>query len=93
MPPLSGQVTLPNAGAVVRLGSSSVNAPLMVKAFDDNSAAVFLGNDGNNSLSAGSGYPLLPGQAVTFSYVGDLGDLYLVAAANNQKVAWLVLAA
>jgi len=88
---LSGQTTVAAAGTAVVLGTQNIFNPLMVKALDTNTGIVAVGNDGAGDVTVANGMRLAAGDVIVFSYVGNLGSIWLDSAVNGEGVAWLVL--
>lgn len=88
---LSGQKTVTTAGTAVALGTTPINAPLMVKALDTNTGIVALGNDGAGDVTVSNGLRLDAGDSVVFEFVGNLASLMLDSAVNGEGVSWLIL--
>lgn len=91
MAALSGQKTVTAAGTEVVLGTIQVNAPLMVKALDTNSGKIYIGNNGDGTVSSATGLVLLAGESVVFEWVGSLAAIWIDASVNGEGVAWLAL--
>jgi hypothetical protein len=88
---LSGQTVVGAAGTAVPLHSGKlVNGPVMVKAHPANAGRVYLGNVAGD-VDASTGMPLDAGEAVIFPFVGNLNQLWVDAAENDDGVAWLIL--
>lgn len=88
---LSGQRSVPAAGTATPLGDIQVNAPLIVKALKDNTAYVYVGNDGNGDVSAANGFQLGAGETIVFEWVGNLGSIWVDAAVDGEGVCWAAL--
>lgn len=88
---LSGQTTVSAAGTAVQLHSDkAANAPVMVKAHPANSGRIYLGNVAGD-VDSTNGMVLDAGEVVIFPFVGNLNSLWVDAAQNDDKVAWLIL--
>lgn len=91
MPTLSGQTTVAAAGTAVQLAASQLaNAPVMIKALTTNVDLVYIGNV-NGDVTSANGMPLDAGQVIIIPFVGNLSSLWVDAAQNGDKVAWLIL--
>lgn len=88
---LSGQTTVTASGTAVALGSGIVNGPLQVSALPTNTHSVYIGNDGNDTVSNLTGFVIPSGESLVFNYVGDLGKIYVNSLAANQKVSYIIL--
>ncbi len=88
---LSGQKAVASAGNAERLHpEAQVNSALMLKALPDNSGIIYVGQvDGD--VDSSNGLPLAAGEAVIFSFVGNLNQIWVDASVSGEKVAWLVL--
>lgn len=84
---LTGQITITSANVAKALGDGSVNEMVYVKAHPSNTANIFVGNNGSSTVTSGTGYPLAAGDTIAFD-VGDLGDIYIVAASTGQTACW-----
>jgi hypothetical protein len=87
----SGQKTVTTAGTAEALGTQIIQGPLMVKALENNTGLVYVGNDGTGDVSSSTGMPLSAGDSIVFDWVGALGSLLVDAAVNGEGVAWLML--
>lgn len=93
MAAIAGQRTVTTAGAAVVLGATQlINGPLMVKALDTNTGVVAIGNDGANDVTVSNGLRLKAGDAIVYSFVGDLASLWIDSAVNGEGVCWAALA-
>jgi hypothetical protein len=92
MAAISGQKMVTTAGTAVVLGSARVEGPIMVKALDTNTGVVALGSDGAGDVTVSNGLRLAAGEAVVFSWLGSLAELWLDSAVNGEGVSWLQLA-
>ena len=62
-----------------------------IKAHPDNSGVIWIGNDGNDTVASGTGFPLSAGEsAVVVMDVENLNTLYVVANSPADQVCWLV---
>lgn len=93
MAAIAGQRTVTTAGAAVVLGATQlINGPLMVKALDTNTGVVAIGNDGANDVTVSNGMRLKAGDAIVYSFVGDLASLWIDSSVNGEGVCWAALA-
>ena len=91
MAAVSGVKTVTAAGTAEALGSQSIQCPLMVKALDDNTGTIYIGNDGAGDVASTNGLRLAAGDVVIFDHVGNLSSLYVDSSVNGEGVAWLLL--
>lgn len=84
---LTGQVTTTQANLAVALGNTVANEVVFVKAHPSNTANIFVGNNGLDTVTSGTGYPLAAGDVVVFD-VGSLGDIFVVSASAGQTACW-----
>ena len=85
----SGQITVSTAGTPVQ-GTATPNVfGVAVKAHPDNSDTVWVGNNGSNTVSASTGFPLNPGEGVVLA--GDLNQYWFDADVNGAKICWLTV--
>ena len=87
MPVESGQVTV--SGVTQFPKSWCVAAG--IKAHPDNTDTIWVGNDGADSVSATTGYPLNPGESVTVIVDGTLESVYAFADVTDEKLCWMVI--
>jgi hypothetical protein len=91
MATLSGQTTVSVAGTAVQLASNQVaNAPVMIKALSTNAGLVYIGNV-SGDVTSSNGMELDAGEVIVIPFVGNLNSLWVDAAQNGDKVAWLIL--
>ncbi len=87
----SGQKTITTAGTAERLHAGLItNGAVMVKALPGNTGNMFVGNV-SGDVSSSNSLPLEPGDAVVFSSVADLREIWVDSAVNGEGVAWLLL--
>ena len=87
----SGQKTVTTAGTEVQLHTGlQIDLPIMVKALTTNTGLIYIGNV-SGAVSSSTGMPLSPGDAVIFTYVGNLNEIWVDSAVNGEGVAWLAL--
>ena len=81
--PITGQAAVTTSA--VSLGAQALLNGVVVKALTTNGAAVYIGAAG---VTVANGYPLQPGEAISFA-VANLSSLYIISAASTtDKVAW-----
>ncbi len=63
-----------------------------IKAHPSNSDVIWIGNDGNDTVASGTGFPLSAGEsAVVILDVENLNTLYTVAnSPGTDQVCWLI---
>ena len=88
---MSGQKTVTTAGTAVQLGTQKINGPLMVKALQDNTSNIYVGNDGAGDVTSANGMELIAGEVIIFSYVGSLEAIWIDSGVNGEGVSWLML--
>lgn len=89
--PLSGQRTIVTAGTALQLASTRVvNCPVIIKALPTNVGTMFVGAV-SGDVTLDNGLPLSAGDAVVFSFVSDLSNIWIDATSSGDKVAWLLL--
>jgi hypothetical protein len=86
---LSLQKTLTTAGTAYALGTLTPNESILVKALPTNTGIVYVGNDGDDSISSTTGFPLSAGELLVID-AGYLGNIYATSTVNGDKVAVLV---
>jgi hypothetical protein len=88
MSAISSQVTLTTASVAYSLGSTTYNDIVIIKALPTNTGVVYIGNDGNDTVSSTTGFPLSAGDTVVLS-AGSLSKVYATSTVNGDKVAVL----
>jgi hypothetical protein len=86
---LSGQTTVTTAGTAVVLGTQTINGAILIKADPNNTGDIYIGNDGNDDVSSTTGFILATGDVVVIDNITYLGNLYVDAATNGDKVSWI----
>ncbi|MCI0521834.1 MAG: hypothetical protein L0Z70_16435 [Chloroflexi bacterium] len=90
---LSGQKAVAAAGAAERLHSDcAVNGSLLVRALPNNTGVMYIGQ-AEGDVDSANGMPLAAGDSAVFAFVGNLNQIWVDAAVNGEKVAWLILEA
>lgn len=87
MAQFSGQITV---SGVVQFPSAWCVAA-SIKAHPDNSDTIWIGNDGNDTVSATTGFPLNSGEGVTVIVDGELDHLYAYADVADEKLCWMII--
>jgi hypothetical protein len=83
------QVTVTLSGNVYPLGSETFNNGVWIKALSTNSGTVYIGNNGYDTVTMSDGFPLDPGDLISYDNVGSLSEIYCVGTRNGDKVAIL----
>lgn len=66
-------------------------AAASIKAHPDNAGVIWIGNDGNDTVASGTGFPLSAGEsAVVIFDSGNLNVLYTVANVGGDQICWLI---
>lgn len=86
---LTGQKAIAVAGTAVAIGSGALVNGVVVKASITNTSKVFVGpaNVNTTDSGTGTGYPLSPGEAVSFG-VANLSQVYLNGTAAGQYISY-----
>ena len=85
----SGQITVSDSVATQFSNVAVITA--MIKAHPSNGGIVWIGNDGADSVSATTGFPLSVGDMVIINLDGNLKELFGLAAVNNDKICWIIV--
>lgn len=85
---LSGLITVTTAGTAVQ-GPTTAGYACAVKAHPDNSDTIWVGQDGNDDVSASNGFPLNPGEGIILN--GNLSRYWFDADVNGEKACYLVM--
>jgi hypothetical protein len=83
----SGQITVTTAGTEVR-GTSEYGSFFAVKALPANVGIMYIGNNGDDTVSSTTGYPLSAGDEVILE-LDNLNQMWVDASINGEKVAWI----
>ena len=86
MAKLSFQTTVTTSGVAYLLGSDTMNSLVLIKALPTNAGVCYIGNDGTNSVSSTTGYPLSAGEAI-MEDAGSLSGIYVTSTVSGDKVA------
>lgn len=84
----SGQVTVNGSTQFPAV----VCAMVALKAHPDNSDVIWVGNDGNDTVSETTGFPLEPAETLVVRLDGNLEELYADADVADEKVCWFIAA-
>jgi len=85
----SGQLTVSDSVATQFSNVFVIRA--MIKSHPSNSGIVWIGNDGADSVSATTGFPLSVGDMVIINLDGNLKELFALAEVNGEKVCWIIV--
>jgi len=85
----SGQVVI--SDSIATQFSNVAIITVMVKAHPNNSGIVWIGNDGADSVSATTGFPLSVGDMVIINLDGNLKELFGLAAVDNDRICWIIV--
>jgi hypothetical protein len=85
---MSGQVTVTTAGTEVQGTDVSFSNGVFVKALAGNTGVVYVGNAGDGTVSATTGFQLAAGDVILVQ-VSNLRDLWFDSASNGDKLCWL----
>jgi hypothetical protein len=85
------QLTLTTAGVVYPLGTQTFNNGILVKALSTNTGIVYIGNDGADTISTTTGFPLDAGNMLVFYNIGNLATIFCIGTVNLDKIAILDL--
>ncbi len=88
---ISGQKLVAAHGVAEPVGNQIIGAPLRIKALSTNTKSVYVGNDGDDDVTAANGFELLPGGEITYAYVADLSSLYVDSEVDGEGVCWTAL--
>lgn len=88
---ISGQAIIVSNNIPVALGTGIVEGGLWIHANKANVGTIYIGNDGNNSISSTTGYALEAEDTVILDYVYDLSTMYVVSSSAGDKVEWLLV--
>lgn len=62
-----------------------------IKAHPDNTDTIWIGNDGSDTISSGTGFPLNAGETIiVILEYENLNTLYTVADVADEKVCWIL---
>ena len=89
MAQFSGQFTV--SSSVVTQFPDIDTMVVYLIAHPDNTQDIFIGNDGDDSISVPTGFPIIPADAALRVRVdGNLNQLYALAEVNSEKICWLI---
>lgn len=90
MAALSGQVTVTTTGTAVQGPSTPTGRLFAIKAHQDNTDVIWVGNDGAGDVASGNGFPLNAGEGVVVDGP-TLNKLWFDADVNGEKACWFRL--
>jgi|WetSurMetagenome_2_1015567.scaffolds.fasta_scaffold166474_4 hypothetical protein len=85
---ISGQITVTTAGTEVQGSNIATPYGVYVKALAGNTGVMYVGNNGDGTVSSSTGFQLSAGAAIHVN-VANLSDLWVDSASNGDKVCWL----
>lgn len=86
---VTGQAKIAVSGTRVQLPVNALGNGVVVKANTNNSGTIMIGSANVTTANdgAGNGYPLQPGEAISFG-INALASLYINGLTVNDSVAW-----
>jgi hypothetical protein len=84
---LTRQLAVAASGVAAVLGTAVINDTAVIKALKTNTGVVYIGNDGNDTVTETDGFPLEAGAEIVFSNLGTLADLYYVGTVRGDRIA------
>jgi hypothetical protein len=88
---VSGIATV-TAGTPVVLGSLIIdNKGIWLHAPEGNSGVIYIGNDGNDSVSSLTGFYMNAGDTILLDNVYDLSTIYVDGSSSSDLVSWLLV--
>ncbi len=87
---VSGQVSVTTAGTAERGPVSPQGSLFAVKAHPDNTDTMWVGNDGNDDVASGTGFPLNAGEGIVLE-VSSLRSLWFDADVDGETICWFRL--
>lgn len=85
----SGQVTVTSAASPQQVSANTARRYYLLRAHPDNSGDLFIGNDGDGSVSETTGFMLKTTDS-PIDFVGRLSDLYVKAEQDGDKLMWIL---
>ena len=85
---ISGQITVTTAGTEVQGPNISLPNGVWIKALAANTGKMYIGNNGDGTVSDTTGFELAAGQLIQIQ-VANLKDIWVDASVNGEKVCWL----
>lgn len=84
--PIFGTATIGTAAVPVLDASRHTDISVRVKADDDNSGSIYLGN--SLGVLTTTGWRLKAGQELEL-FVSDIGQIFAIASGSGQKIYWM----
>ena len=85
---ISGQKTVTTAGTAVQGANVPLDNGVFIAGLSSNTGKVYVGNDGEDDVSATTGYELGAGESVLI-HVANLNELWFDAAVNGEGICWI----
>jgi len=82
-----GRITVVTAGTAVQGENIPLTNGVFLKALTTNSGICYVGNNGSNTVTAASGYPLSTND-VDIWQVSNLNELWFNSSSSGDKIAW-----
>lgn len=86
----SGQITVTTAGTAVQAGTDTTERAYLIRAHPDNTGDIWIGNDGDDDVSASNGFSLATEDG-PIDFVGKFSELWVDADTNGEKLCWLLV--
>lgn len=87
---VAGQQAISNVTPAQLTGVGGNLSVFYLKALSTNTKPIWIGTSG---VTASTGYPLAPGEALDELELQSVSKLFLIAEVNNEKVSWVALRA
>jgi hypothetical protein len=84
--PIFGTATIGASAVAVLDASQHTDIGVRVKADDDNSGSIYLGN--SSAVLTSTGWRLKAGQELEL-FVSDVGQIFAIASGAGQKLYWM----
>lgn len=85
---ISGQITVTTAGAAVQGDDIALDNGVYIGGLSSNTGKVYVGNDGEDDVSATTGFELGAGESILV-HVSNLSQLFFDAAQNGEGFSWI----
>ena len=86
---MSGSITISGSSAAVPLGTGTCQKAIWIHASASNGGVIYIGNDGNDTVSATTGFSMDAGDTIVLDYVKKLEQVYVHASAGSQVVSYI----
>lgn len=86
----SGQITVTAAGTEVRGPDVKCPGGVIVRAFASNTGKMYVGNNGDGTVSSSTGYELNASENI-YIPIANLNDLLVDSSVNGEKVCWILV--